>query len=84
MLLFKEIIIDTEQGVPKKLKIDFLRFGYPGHFLAKSGQQWPKVPRVPKNVKKCPQRPKVPKMARKCPELPQKIFLGHPVFNAQQ
>ena len=29
-----------------------------------------RVPRVPKNVKKCQEHPKVPKMARKCPELP--------------
>ena len=33
MLLFKEIIIDTEQGVPKKVK-DFFRFGNSGHSRA--------------------------------------------------
>ena len=48
------------KGVPKKL----VRIFEVWQLLC------PKMPRVPKNVKKCPERSKLSKIARKYPELP--------------
>ena len=48
------------QSVPKRFKIIFMRFGYSGRFLAKSGQKCPECPKMSKSIQS----------VQKCPELP--------------
>ena len=64
--LYTSVCFDYRVSQSKLRKIEFFEVF---QLWALSGPECPKVPGMPKNVKKGPERLKVPKKTRKCPAL---------------